>query len=41
MTPDDVINEVRENAGEWLEMTKDPAAFVAGILAKKIQMLFH
>jgi len=36
MTADDVIKQVQEDAGEWLEMTKDPAALVAGILAQKI-----
>ena len=36
MNSEDVIREVHENAGEWLEMTNDPAALVAGILANKI-----
>jgi flagellar biosynthesis chaperone FliJ len=36
MTAEDVIKEVQENAGEWLEMTQDPAALVTGILANKV-----
>jgi len=36
MNAEDVINEVIDNAYEWLEMSDDPAAFVAGILANKI-----
>lgn len=36
MRAEDVIKEVQENASEWLEMTEQPAALVAGILANKI-----
>ena len=36
MNAQDVIREVQENASEWIEMSKDPAALVAGILANKI-----
>lgn len=36
MTAEDVIRQVQEDASEWLEMTKDPATLVAGILANKI-----
>lgn len=36
MTPQDIIREVEENAGEWLEMTQNPSAFVAGVLAHKV-----
>lgn len=36
MTPESIINEVKENASEWLEMAENPDAMVSGILAKKI-----
>jgi hypothetical protein len=36
MTSDELIKQVQENASEYLEMTEDPAALVAGILAKKV-----
>ncbi len=36
MIPIDVINEAKESASEWLEMTDNPDLFVAGILASKI-----
>jgi len=36
MTAEELIKQVQEDAGEWLEMTKDPAALVAGILANRI-----
>lgn len=36
MIPDDVINATQEKAGEWLEMSEDPAAMLAGLLAKDI-----
>lgn len=39
MNASDIIREVQEDASEWLEMSKDPAALVAGILAKKIVKL--
>lgn len=39
MNADDIIREVQENAGEWLEMTNNPAAMVAGILANKVIQL--
>jgi hypothetical protein len=31
-----VINDVCNNASEWLEMSEDPAALVVGILANKV-----
>jgi hypothetical protein len=36
MNAEDLIRQVQEDAGEWLEMTEDPAALVAGILANKV-----
>ena len=30
------IEEVKENASEWIEMSEDPYAVVAGILANKV-----
>lgn len=36
MNAADIIREVQENAGEWIEMSENPAALVAGILATKI-----
>lgn len=36
MTPQDIIKQVEEDASEWLEMSEDPAAMVAGILAQKV-----
>lgn len=39
MDPNDIINEVIDSAGEWLEMTEDPATLVVGILANKIVKL--
>jgi hypothetical protein len=36
MTPRDVIRQVEESASEWIEMSQDPAALIAGILANKI-----
>jgi hypothetical protein len=36
MTPESIINEVKINASEWLEMAENPDALVSGILAKKI-----
>jgi len=36
MNANDIINEVIDNAYEWLEMSEDPATMVAGILANKI-----
>jgi len=36
MTAEQIIKEVIETASEWLEMSPDPAALVAGILAKKV-----
>lgn len=32
----DIIREVQENAGEWIEMSPDPAVLMMGILAHKI-----
>jgi hypothetical protein len=39
MTPADIIREVQEDAGEWLEMSSNPDAIVSGILAKRIVKL--
>jgi hypothetical protein len=39
MTPEGVVKEVQENAAEWLEMSENPAAVVAGILAHKVVAL--
>lgn len=36
MTAQDIIKEVQENASEWLEMSQDPNALVAMILANKV-----
>lgn len=36
MTAQDIIREVQENTSEWLEMSNDPYAIVAGVLANKI-----
>lgn len=36
MTAAELIEQIQKDAGEWLEMTKDPAAMVAGILAQKV-----
>ena len=42
MTPESIINEVKLNASEWLEMAENPDAMVSGILAKKIiDLNFH
>ena len=35
----EIINKVRENASEWLEMSENPDEIVIGILAKKIAYL--
>jgi len=39
MTPQEIIEEVRDSAGEWLEMSECPADLMAGILATKIVSL--
>ncbi len=39
MKANDIINEVMDNASEWLEMTENPTALVVGILANKIVKL--
>lgn len=39
MSAQQVLKEVCEYASEWTEMTKDPAALVAGILANKVAEL--
>jgi hypothetical protein len=39
MSYHDLINAVRENAGEWLEMSENPDEIIIGILAKKIVSL--
>jgi hypothetical protein len=36
MTSQELINQTVENAYEWLEMTDEPAIFIAGILANKV-----
>ena len=36
MTPQQVIEDARESASEWIEMCDNPAAVVAGVLAGKI-----
>lgn len=36
MNAQEVIREVQENVSEWLEMTEDPSAIIAGVLANKI-----
>lgn len=36
MNEDEIIQNVYDTYGEWIEMSDDPAAFVAGVLAKKI-----
>lgn len=36
MNAKDIIEQVQKDAAEWLEMTDDPATFIAGILANKI-----
>lgn len=36
MTPQDIINKVKEDAGEWLEMFSNPDQMVSGILAYHI-----
>jgi flagellar biosynthesis chaperone FliJ len=36
MTPDQLIQKIKDDASEWLEMSEDPANFLAGILAHKI-----
>jgi len=39
MNYQDVIRDAEEQAAEWLEMSQDPANFVAGFLAQKIVTL--
>lgn len=39
MNADDVLREVQESYSEWLEMTENPAALVAGILANRVIVL--
>ena len=36
MNADQIILEVQENASEWLEMSDEPFAIVAGVLANKV-----
>jgi hypothetical protein len=36
MNAQQIISEVQERASEYLEMSQDPAMFVAGILANRI-----
>lgn len=36
MNAQQIIREVQESASEWLEMSEEPAALVAGILANKV-----
>lgn len=40
MTAQEIIRKVQDDASEYLEMSKDPATMVAGILANKIVELF-
>lgn len=35
----DVIREVQEDTAEWLEMSDDPAMFIARVLANKVVTL--
>lgn len=35
-TPESIIKEIEEEFSEWIEMTNDPATFVAWVLAKRI-----
>lgn len=39
MNAQDIIQEVKATAAEWLEMSEDPATLVAGILANKVIQL--
>ena len=39
MNAKDVIRQVHEEAGEWIEMSEDPATLIAGILATKVVRL--
>ena len=36
MTGEELIKEIQDQAGEWLEIVECPATFVAGVLANKI-----
>jgi len=36
MTVETIIRETKEKCSEWLEMTNDPAIFIARVLAQKI-----
>lgn len=36
MTDQDIINEIQENAAEWLEMSDNPSDHLARILAKRL-----
>lgn len=36
MTPEKIIQDVQEYASEWIEMSEDPAMFIARILANQI-----
>ena len=36
MNAQEIILQVQEEAAEWLEMSNNPSAFVAGVLANKI-----
>jgi hypothetical protein len=36
MNSQDLIRQVQESCGEWLEMTESPDALVSGILANKV-----
>lgn len=39
MNYQDIIDKVRENASEWLEMSENPDEIIIGILAKKLANL--
>ena len=41
MNANDIIQEVQQNASEWIEMSENPAALVAGILAGKVIELMN
>lgn len=36
MTPEQVLADLEEVAGEWLEMSENPAELMAGILAARV-----
>jgi hypothetical protein len=36
MTPQEIISQAHDRASEWVEMSDNPAAVVAGVLARHI-----